>query len=281
VAKEDKAHHTKKLEEYSGKQSKTTAANNGLSAEEKKELKARIKAKITYIKKALKGTELLIKSRRAEIRAQVTHESEEREHAHKRKKSEQEDLGTFPPVSIYLILLPSCTYLLGTADTHDPLRGTPPLAGGTRPHYAALRPTWPYGLLTGPTALYLALRPTWPYGPVPLPSYREHAPTPYYSGGITPSGGCTRSIPYPRCRNVSIPHTYPYLRWGGYTTVTGKTRTTTPYAYRLTLPYPQNLRTRPSGNRIRRLQGHTTCQHYGSLGDREGEGQEKGHPLSV
>lgn len=91
VAKEDKAHHTKKLDEYSEKQSKITAANNGLSAEEKKELKAKVKAKITHIKKALKGTESLIKSRRAEIRAQVTQELEEREHAHKRKKSEQED----------------------------------------------------------------------------------------------------------------------------------------------------------------------------------------------
>lgn len=50
----------------------------------------------------------------------------------------------------------------------------------------------------------------------------------------------------------------------------------------LTVPtQPHNLHTRLSGNRIRRRRGRTTCQHYGSLGDREGEGQEKGRPRSV
>jgi hypothetical protein len=91
VAKEDKAHHTKKLAEYTEKQSKINAANSDLSAGEKKELKSKVKAKITHMNKALKRTESLIKNRRAEICAEIAQEFEERERAQKRRKTEQED----------------------------------------------------------------------------------------------------------------------------------------------------------------------------------------------
>jgi hypothetical protein len=90
----DKAHHTKKLAEYTEKQSNINAADNGLSANEKKGLKAKVKAKITHLKRALKGTESLMRKRQAEIRAEVTQEFEEREYTHKKKgkrKAEQED----------------------------------------------------------------------------------------------------------------------------------------------------------------------------------------------
>jgi hypothetical protein len=91
IAKEDKTHHTKKLTEYTEKQSRINAANNGLSADEKRELKAKVKAKIAHIRKALRGTDSLIKNRQAEIRTEVSQEFEEREHAHKKKRTEQED----------------------------------------------------------------------------------------------------------------------------------------------------------------------------------------------
>jgi hypothetical protein len=91
VAEEDKSYHTKKLTEYTEKQSRINGANSGLPADEKKELKAKVKAKIAHIKKALKGTESLIKARRAKIRADTTQEFEERERTQKRKKTEGED----------------------------------------------------------------------------------------------------------------------------------------------------------------------------------------------
>ena len=54
IAEEDRAYHTEKLAEYTEKQSRINAANGGLSATEKKELKS--KAKNNHIKKALKAT---------------------------------------------------------------------------------------------------------------------------------------------------------------------------------------------------------------------------------
>jgi len=91
VAKEDKTHQKKKLKEYTEKQTQINAPNNRLTAKEKKELNTRAKDKIAHIKKALKGTDILIKNKQDEIRAEITQEFEEREHAQKKKKSEQED----------------------------------------------------------------------------------------------------------------------------------------------------------------------------------------------
>jgi hypothetical protein len=91
VAEEDKAHHTRKLAEYNEKRTKINAANNGLCAAEKKELKSKVKAKITHINKALKGTETLIKKRREEIRADVAQEFEERERTQKKRRTQQDD----------------------------------------------------------------------------------------------------------------------------------------------------------------------------------------------
>jgi hypothetical protein len=61
IAKEDKAHYTKKLAEYTKKQSKINVAN-GLLANEKKNLKSKVKAKIAHIKKTLEGTESSIRN---------------------------------------------------------------------------------------------------------------------------------------------------------------------------------------------------------------------------
>lgn len=91
VAEGDKAHHVKKLAEYTEKQSNINAANNGLSPAEKKKLKAKVKAKLAHINKALKGTEFLIKTRRAALRTEIAEEFEEQERAQKKRKTEQED----------------------------------------------------------------------------------------------------------------------------------------------------------------------------------------------
>jgi hypothetical protein len=80
-----------------------------------------------------------------------------------------------------------------------------------------------------------------PYGLLRLLLRWEHAPMPYFSRNYpypTLSGGSTHTIPDPRWRNVPHTHTYPYLRWGAYTTVTGKTRTTYPPHTHTHLPYP-------------------------------------------
>jgi hypothetical protein len=169
--------------------------------------------------------ESLVKNCRDKIRTEITQEFEEREHAQEKRKTEQEDHISFPLVSIYIILRPLPTYLSGTANTHNPLRGTPPLADGTRPrytalrttHYLALRPsTWPYGLLPDPTVIYhyLTLRSstiTWPYGHLPLPG-----PTASYLYLIPGTRTCTvpiyEELPilYPLRRNY--PHrTLPIL----------------------------------------------------------------------
>jgi hypothetical protein len=91
-------------------------------------------------------------------------------------------------------------------------RHTPTLRGTTP--YLALRPcTWHYAL-PGPTAFYLALRPStiiWPYSLLPLPPYREHAPTPCYSGGITCTLPCLEDVPAVCPTHGAGMLAYPYI----------------------------------------------------------------------
>jgi hypothetical protein len=123
----------------------------------------------------------------------VTQEFEEREHAHKRKKKTEQEERWYISSGEHLLK----SYYRRTHTFRVPLIRTTPY-GAHHPWLAAHAHATRHYALPGPTAFYLALRPstiTWPYGLLPLPPYREHAPTSYYSGGITLALPCLEDVP--------------------------------------------------------------------------------------